>query len=133
MENNTVFTLQTLIVAAVGFGAALLLRYATVAWNYLSSSKRTAKAQIYSNKEDIIQINTRLDQQDKILGELKSEDSSVRDKFDNHKTEMGQLTKELFEKFEKKVTAFEAKVENKIDGMTKEIIQALLNKIKIKE
>lgn len=133
MENNTVFTLQTLIVAAVGFGAALLLRYATVAWNYLSSSKRTAKAQIYANKENIIKIQGRVDQHDKDFEELKSEGSSVRDNFDTHKTEMSKLATDLFEKFEKKVESFEDKVEKKIDGMTKEIIQALLDKIKIKE
>ena len=129
MEDSNVFTLQTLIVAAVGFGAALLLRYASIAWNYISNSKRTAKAQIYKNEKDIIKINSTLDQQGIILNDLKSEESSVSNKFDAHKTEMGKLTKELFDKFEKKVESFEAKVEKKIDVMTEKIITSLLDKI----
>ncbi len=128
---DSVFTLQTLIVAGVGFGVALLLRYASVAWNYISNSKRTAKAQIYKNKEDIIKIQGRIDQHDKDFEELKSEGSSVRNNFDTHKTEMSKLATDLFEKFEQKVESFEAKVELKIDNMTKEIIKALLDKIKI--
>lgn len=126
---DSVFTLQTLIVAGVGFGAALLLRYASVAWNYISNSKRTAKAQIYANKEDIIKIKTRVDQHDKDFEDLKSEELSVRNNFDTHKTEMSKLATDLFEKFEKKVESFEAKVEKKIDGMTNKIITALLEKI----
>ena len=129
MEDSNVFTLQYLIVAAVGFGAALLLRWASIAWNYISNSKRTAKAQIYKNKEDIIGIKSTMDQQGIILNELKSEGATSVTKFDDHKTEMGNLTKELFEKFERKVESFEGKVEKKIDGMTEKIITALLDKI----